>query len=559
MGLWSMAKDTFYYGHLNITRFPRALRSVRQDPEKKHIIEQLGLILKSDMLPVMLVNGAFYLLHQQVEAWEQDNPQEGPMSSWNARDLLRWGMMSLQVGIVAFNIRMALKFQTHKIFFNANIGKMLAKSNPNYGLHTAICKNKECSFLRISQGLVRDTVAYLMTDFSMSGLQFFGVPSELIFIFRAMNEGRFVLSILVAGCNREQSLYAAQNPGLVLAIGLGYTVPLKLAELACQQTGLQNTIIYPLIVYPLLCELFLVLQLLMASGFNLPKPSREIEDALQWGDPVGFFQWCVGLLFDTFALGLKEKIDRSLKQPHNQGLAAFNEDSKLLWTLSAAKQLFWISHWICSPAILRDKRAIMSDAITGEYLAEVFHECIPVIKSIEDLVASHTMQALLQILVISPKKTSDCIRTFYNLPAPLIIGVLHLVKQGNFHERVFALREFLESFLPPQYIELPTLTHADALSKPMSSGEREAIEQISESLSSARHDPVNQAKMRTVAGGFFDHSAQPSPPRSRSPSEQQSRRLNAASFFDAYSEDTPGSVQPPAQDRARKLAAEFYT
>lgn len=556
MGLWSMLKDTAYYGRAHLTHLPHAIQHMRDDPNSNRIIKRLFYIVQSDKLPVFLVGGTFYLLHQQMTAWQDEKNTQEDGLFWSSKALLQWGLISLQIGVHIFKKRQELKFRTHVIFLNADMGKVLAQTNPNFQLHTDICKSRECSFLRVSQGLVRDVVSYLLTDISITGSQFLGGPAALPFIFRAMNEGRFVLSMLVASCNREQSAYAAQNPGLVLAIGLGYTVPLQLAILAGQQIGLPKEL-----VDSLFAEVFLVLELLLASTLKLPKPRGDIDDSLQWGDPVGFFQWGVGFLFDTLALGLKEKIDRSCRQSNNNSLGTLTRDPTALYTMHIAKQLLHVAYWVYGPAILRDKKLLMSDPIVGVYLNEVLLECIPIIKKVEQLAANQKIQGILQILIISPKRSSDFIRTFYNLPAPLIIALLHLVKQGHLHLRVVELREFLESFLPPNPIQIPLDSrYANAILVPKNGKDLEEIQEKFDELSrvGTKVNRDAQQRSRFVAETFFGNRQDVARSRSSSPPPQQidKQRKRANDFFKPAPK--PDADAPSAAPAQRAVAYQYF-
>ncbi len=411
---------TISYSLRQVAAIPSTLSSVVRNPAARKITQHVLRIAVEDLIPLILVSQFLDSINQPLQ---QPNEEEQDFEWASSQFALTTCIRLLSTLGQAYKLRKQIQFFARTTMVVVEAPNLLNQVQQRS--HFDVCLEEKCTSLRFAQGALRDNISYLFTEAAIAGLGYIPyIGDPLKMSLGVYHKGRYALTVLMPEvCNRHHVTYLREHSELALSIGLNhYLLTWALAHSIHKFSGFS-----PSLYQNEVAQLSLILQMLIASHITLPKPSASSKRS--GFDPVLMYQNTIGFCIDTFLLGLKIKIERSMKEGPKR---SFKE---VINRLPIKRALYW-SHRIetnkgfqlLSPRLLHDINHFKSDPIIKSNW-KTFHKSIVYFLYQIEL---KSQSKLVKVTATLPKLSSIISNKIYGTPKVLTQAALSLLQDPDF-------------------------------------------------------------------------------------------------------------------------------
>ncbi|MCC5791412.1 MAG: hypothetical protein JJT82_02210 [Legionellaceae bacterium] len=294
------------YWFMQLATLPRLAHRLSRHAPSQQLAGDVARMAAYDVLPLVLLHAAADHLYRGAQSYL--------MAADDDEESRHWYLYSAQLTLSLLQLAVkvyAWRRQTRLIARNAVLVLEAAGAlNESKERHLSLCRDEKCTGQRFAQGVVRDTLAFALTELAIKAVETLPyLGSSLPQLLRVSLYGRYILGASMPElCARHQWLYFRQQPELVLSLGLAYVgYGATLPALIERYTGFRSPYLDAALQQQLLF-------LLMATAIDMPIPAPTGNKARWTFDPVDPFQRVVGAGVDISLLGLKKYVPRLLKE-----------------------------------------------------------------------------------------------------------------------------------------------------------------------------------------------------------------------------------------------------
>ncbi|MBA4695860.1 MAG: hypothetical protein H2069_00545 [Legionella sp.] len=348
-GLQQFFLTTGSYCYEQVSVLGKALGTTLSDPKLQTIAMKL---LRMGCIDFVLLVGLRYL-----------NYQTQKIGNEYLRTTPEADEVSVQLVMQAINVVVGLLALRKEIKMALGIAVVIletsdALNNPLNTINDSPCVQERCSILRYIKGSFRGIIGYEATAFAIYLLKFWPYGGEALSSgMKIYNDARYALTVtleLQGICNRHQEEYLAQYPEVTLSFAM-----MHLALITMTASLLQTVTGIPRALYQTgLQSFFVIAQINVAAQMNLP--TAVVKASRRSFDPIVHFTRLIGLIFDTFLLGLKKQMPHLIKR-HGEMIHWDELGAKALsvWTHPITRGVKWVT----LPRMLQNQQALIDDPL----------------------------------------------------------------------------------------------------------------------------------------------------------------------------------------------------
>lgn len=393
-------------------------------------------ITVEDLLPILV----FTQIDNSIQNLSDDYLENHPEAAFPGADLaFKMTVNALHLGIWIYLLRKEMQMKVRTLMVTLESGTALNEGNFNV---MNVCEEEGCTALRFIKGNVRDLIAFIATDFAISGIGYLPwIGERLKTGLLVLHYGRYALTMVLPQlCNRHQMVYLAEHPELVLALGLTHA-----ALSALVMNGLNFLPAGNLADESVINKFMLTATIAIASQMRLPQPTRRSSRNL---DPVGTFQTVVGFLVDNNAAGFKKTIPELLKllKKDSPGLPwrkVVSVGGKI-WLHPAVQLVSQFLKYLLLPRMLQSEERFINDPIIAPNWDGVRNTLILYIQKIEKIQRKY----LVRMATCKPEEAAVALWLLLGTPKSLNKLLIEVIGSDGFNVYAGKIRRKLEGMRP---------------------------------------------------------------------------------------------------------------